>query len=100
MDKKQVLIRVSDETYQRLQSLADKYGLSASGLIVSLVNERWLQERSIPAEVKPNSTRPKVPDTFLTDGPPLWDDDPPPIFHKQEITAPIKSARKRHKPKR
>ena len=46
MDKKQVLIRVSSETSDRLKGLADKYGMSASALVVSLINERWLSENS------------------------------------------------------
>lgn len=46
MDKKQVLARVSQETYDRLQALSDKYGMSASSLIAALINDRWLSENS------------------------------------------------------
>jgi hypothetical protein len=47
MDKKQVLIRVSSETSDRLKGLVDKYGMSVSSLVVSLINERWLSENSV-----------------------------------------------------
>jgi hypothetical protein len=50
MKRKQVLVRMSVETYDRLQGLSEKYGLSASELIVSMVNDRWLAEK--PGEVK------------------------------------------------
>jgi hypothetical protein len=50
MKRKQVLVRMSVETYDRLQGLSEKYGLSASALIVSMVNDRWLAEK--PGEVK------------------------------------------------
>ena len=42
-----VTYRTSEETVKRLQELADKYGVSQSGLLTMLVNERWLAEKSI-----------------------------------------------------
>jgi Zn-dependent peptidase ImmA (M78 family) len=46
MEKKQVISRMSQESYDRLQELSKKYGVSSSALLVLLVNERWLAEHS------------------------------------------------------
>ena len=55
MDKKQVISRMSQESYDRLQELSKKYGVSSSALLVMLVNERWLQEQgeTVKVEEKP-----------------------------------------------
>ena len=45
MEKKQVISRMSFESYKRLQELSKKYGVSSSGLLSLLVNERWLKEK-------------------------------------------------------
>jgi predicted DNA-binding protein len=47
MEKKQVISRMSTESYERLQELSKKYGVSSSGLIALLVNERWLKEKEL-----------------------------------------------------
>ena len=47
MEKKQVISRMSAESYERLQELSKKYGVSSSGLITLLVNERWLKEQEL-----------------------------------------------------
>ena len=47
MEKKQVISRMSQESYERLQELSKKYGVSSSGLIALLVNERWLKEKEL-----------------------------------------------------
>jgi hypothetical protein len=101
MDKKQVLIRVSAQTYERLQSLSDKYGLSVSGLVVSLVNERWLQENSTRPASELKKAEVKKPVSVDFEEPPYFDDDPPPIFQRNftDTSRPVKPGRKRHKPK-
>ena len=38
---------MSLESYERLQELSKKYGVSSSGLIALLVNERWLKEKEL-----------------------------------------------------
>ncbi|MBT7073117.1 MAG: hypothetical protein HN560_11110 [Anaerolineae bacterium] len=55
MEKKQVISRMSQESYDRLQELSKKYGVSSSALLVMLVNERWLQEQkeTVKVEEKP-----------------------------------------------
>ena len=64
MEKKQVISRMSSESYERLQELSKKYGVSSSGLIALLVNERWLKEKELavkalenPKEESQNSAR-------------------------------------------
>ena len=64
MEKKQVISRMSEESYERLQELSKKYGVSSSGLIALLVNERWLKEKELavkalekPKEENQNSAR-------------------------------------------
>ena len=64
MEKKQVISRMSLESYERLQELSKKYGVSSSGLIALLVNDRWLKEKELavkalekPKEEKQNSVR-------------------------------------------
>jgi len=64
MEKKQVISRMSSESYERLQELSKKYGVSSSGLIALLVNERWLKEKDLsvkalgkPKEENQNSAR-------------------------------------------
>ena len=47
MKKKQVISRMSEESYERLQELSEKYGVSSSGLLTLLVNERWLKEHEV-----------------------------------------------------
>lgn len=49
MEKKQVISRMSSESYERLQELSKKYGVSSSGLLTLLVNERWLKEKELLA---------------------------------------------------
>lgn len=41
-----VTYRTSQETVERLQDLADKYGVSQSGLLTMLVNQLWLSENT------------------------------------------------------
>ena len=82
MDKKQVLIRVSHETHARIQLLSEKYGMSASALLVSLVNERWLKE---------NSTVNSADEAYLQ--------NLPDETEKQQIPS-LATSRKRHKSKR
>ena len=64
MEKKQVISRMSEESYERLQELSKKYGVSSSGLLTLLVNERWLKEKELtvkalenPKEENQNSAR-------------------------------------------
>jgi len=64
MEKKQVISRMSSESYERLQELSKKYGVSSSGLIALLVNEKWLKEKELavkalenPKEENQNSAR-------------------------------------------
>lgn len=64
MEKKQVISRMSEESYERLQELSKKYGVSSSGLLTFLVNERWLKEKELtvkalenPKEENQNSAR-------------------------------------------
>jgi predicted DNA-binding protein len=64
MEKKQVISRMSQESYDRLQELSKKYGVSSSGLLALLVNERWLKEKEVavkalekPQEENQNSAR-------------------------------------------
>ena len=47
MEKKQVISRMSLESYERLQELSKQYGVSSSGLVTLLVNERWLKEKEL-----------------------------------------------------
>jgi predicted DNA-binding protein len=49
MEKRQVISRMSQESYERLQELSRKYGVSSSGLLALLVNERWLKEQEMMA---------------------------------------------------
>ena len=42
-----MISRMSEESYERLQELSKKYGVSSSGLITLLVNERWLKEKEM-----------------------------------------------------
>ena len=49
MEKKQVISRMSSESYERLQELSRQYGVSSSGLLTLLVNERWLKEKELLA---------------------------------------------------
>ena len=99
--KKQVLIRTSLETYERLQSLSQKYGLSASGLIVSLVNQRWLQENSTETAQELKKPEPKKTTHVQYDEPPYWQGQPSPDLFKPEValSQPAKARRKRRKPK-
>ena len=96
MSKKQVLTRMSQETYERMQALAEKYGLSASALLVSLVNDRWLLENSEGFE------RPVA--SYQAESVTRWDGivpEPPPNFLPGDPAfAEMKPSRKRHKPKR
>ena len=54
MEKKQVISRMSSESYERLQELSKKYGVSSSGLIALLVNERWLKEKELAVKALEN----------------------------------------------
>jgi len=54
MEKKQVISRMSSESYERLQELSKKYGVSSSGLIALLVNERWLKEKEFAVKALEN----------------------------------------------
>ena len=55
MEKKQVISRMSSESYERLQELSKKYGVSSSGLIALLVNERWLKEKELAVKALENA---------------------------------------------
>jgi predicted DNA-binding protein len=59
MDKKQVLTRMSQESYNRLQELSGKYGVSSSALLVMLINERWLQENNQVVDIVESSVSPE-----------------------------------------
>jgi hypothetical protein len=90
MDKKQVLIRVSQETYDRLQGLSDKYGMSASALVVSLVNDRWLSENMVRGKSQTSEQKTDLRNLALEMGAPV----------ELEVTEPVlKQSRKRHRPK-
>lgn len=81
-----VTYRTSEETVKRLQSLAEKYGVSQSALLTMLVNERWLAENALWQTVAVTSRAPKL------------DPEPPPNFPEyiEPVEGKKKKRRRRH----